>query len=138
MRPAPLRLYFENAVGRLYEHPDGFAVFRFNPGKRKLSELQGLLTHVRNLLMTKRWHRFLADQRLLAPFTPEEAAWIVNHWRDASAQRPGGLYGAVVLAEDVFARLAMGQVAHQANASTMNFRLFETEAQALAWLKQVE
>ena len=130
-------LYFENAVGRLYQHPDGYALFRFNSGPRKLSELQGLLTHARNLIELNGWHRFLADQTLLAPFTPEESAWIVAHWSAVAAQRPGGICTAVVLAQDVFARLATGQIAHQANAQGMHFRLFETEAQATAWLLQV-
>ncbi|SMB99608.1 hypothetical protein SAMN00120144_3696 [Hymenobacter roseosalivarius DSM 11622] len=31
----------------------------------------------------------------------------------------------------------MGQVVHQANTLTMHFRRFETEEQAVAWLKQV-
>jgi hypothetical protein len=135
MPPASPRLYYENAVGRLYEHPEGFALFRFKPGKRKFSELQGLLIQVRDLLESKGWNRFLADNTLLTPFTPEEVAWIANHWSTA-AQRQGGLYGAVVLAQDVFARLAMGQVMHQVHDTAMHFRRFETEAEALAWLLQ--
>ena len=131
------RLSFENAVGRLYEHPDGYALFQFKTGKRNLSDLQRLLTHVRRLLARNRWHRFLADQRLLAPFTPEEVAWLVLHWRDTAAQHPAGHYGAVVLAQDVFTRLAMSQVMQQANAGAMHFRRFETEADATAWLEQV-
>ena len=136
MLAAPPRLYFENAVGRLYGHPDGYALFRFNAGERKFSELKGLLTQVRRLLELHRWNRFLADQRLLAPYTPQEIAWIVDHWRNASTEHPGGLYGAVVMAHDVFARLAMGQVVQQANSASMYFRRFETEAEATAWLTQ--
>jgi hypothetical protein len=137
MPTAAPRLYFENAVGRLYGHPDGYALFRFHPGKRNLADLQGLLTHVRRLLELNRWNRFLTDHRLLAPFTPEEVAWIVGHWHDTAAEHPTGLYGAVVLAEDVFARLAMGQVVQQANSASMHFRRFETEAEATGWLEQV-
>ncbi|GAA3959436.1 hypothetical protein [Hymenobacter antarcticus] len=137
MTPASPRLYFENAVGRLYAHPDGYALLRFSPGKRKLSELQGLLSNMRSLLEFNRWHRFLTDQRLLAPLTPEEVAWIVDHWHDTAAQHPAGLYGAVVMAQDVFTRLAMGQIVQQANTASMHFRRFETEAEATAWLGQV-
>ena len=137
MAPASPRLYFENAVGRLYGHPDGYALFRFNAGERKFSELQTLLTQVRRLLELYRWNRFLADQRLLAPYNPQEVAWIVDHWRNTSAEHPGRLCGAVVMAHDVFARLAMGQVVQQANSASMHFRRFETEAEATAWLEQV-
>jgi hypothetical protein len=137
MPAAAPRLYFENAVGRLYGHPDGYALLRFHPGQRQLPALRQLLTQVRRLLELHRWNRFLADQRLLAPYTPEDVAWVVDHWRDAAAQHPGGLYGAVVVAHDVFTRLAMGQVVQQLNGTSMHFRRFETEAEATAWLEQV-
>ncbi|SFQ79157.1 hypothetical protein [Hymenobacter arizonensis] len=136
----PLRtpqLHFENAVGRLLEHPDGYAVFAYKPGKRRLADLQALLTRTRTLLERQQWHRMLGDQRLMAPFTAEESAWIVDYWLDAAYQRPGGLYGAVVLAHDVFARLSMDQVMHEARASALTYRLFENEENAAAWLRQL-
>ena len=131
------RLYFENAVGRLYGHPDGYAIFQFNAGPRKMPELQGLFNQASRLLELNRWHRFLSDQRLLDPYTPEEVAWIVEHWRAAAAEHSEGLYGAVVMSHNVFTRLVMGQVVQEANAATMHFRRFETEAEATDWLQQV-
>ena len=83
---------------------------------------------------SKAWNRFLTDQRLLDPYTPEEAAWIVNHWRNTAAEHPEGLYGAVVMSHNVFTRLVMGQIVQEANtADTMHFRRFETEPEATAW-----
>ena len=137
MTPAAPRLYFENPVARLYGHPDGYALFRFNAGPRTFSELQALLTQVRRLLELNRWNRFLTDQQLLSPYSPEEAAWIVRHWRDTAAEHPTGLYGAVVMSHNVFTRLVMGQIVQQANSNTMHFRRFETEAEATGWLAQV-
>ena len=137
MVPATLRLYFENAAGRLYEHPDGYALFQYNEGKRTLPELQGLLGHLRNVLKINHWNRFLTDQRLLAPFTPEEIAWCVDFWRATASQQPAGLFGAVVMSHNVFTRLAMGQIVQQANSAFMHFRRFETEDEATDWLAQV-
>jgi hypothetical protein len=131
------RLYFQNSVGRLLEHPDGYAIFQYNPGKRKLSDLQALLAHTRNLLQRNKWHRMLGDQRLMSPFTEEESTWIVNHWLDSSVERPGGLYGAIILADDVFARLSMNQVMHESKAAALTYRLFDSEEKAVAWLKQL-
>jgi len=131
------KLYFENSAGRLLEHADGYVVFVYKPGKRNLSDLQALLAHTRNLLERNQWHRLLGDQRLMAPFTEEESAWIVDYWLDATRQRPGGIYGAVILANDVFARLSMDQVMLEARASALTYRLFDEEAKAVAWLRQV-
>lgn len=131
------KVYFENSVGRLLEHPDGYVVFEYKPGKRKLSDLQALLVHTRNLLERNVWHRMLGDQRLMAPFTEEESTWIVNYWLDATRQRPGGIYGAILLANDVFARLSMDQVMHEAKASALTYRLFDSEEKAATWLREV-
>ncbi|MBH8557405.1 hypothetical protein [Hymenobacter negativus] len=138
MQPtASARLYFENNAGRLLEHADGYVVFQYHPGKRNLADLQALLTHTSNLLNRNQWHRLLGDQRLMSPFTEEESAWIKTYWLDSSLQRPGGIYGAIILAHDVFARLAMNQVMHEAKASALTYRLFETEETAVAWLRQL-
>jgi len=131
------KLYFENSVGRLLEHPEGFAIFQYYPGKRKLSDLQALLTHTSNLLHRNNWNRLLGDQRQMAPFTEEESAWIVNYWLDSSRYRSEGLYGAILLADDVFARLSMDQVMHEAKASALTYRNFDDEEKAMAWLRQI-
>lgn len=131
------QLYFENNAGRLFEHIDGYVVFQYHAGKRTLADLQALLTHTSNLLDRNQWHRLLGDQRLMSPFTEEESTWITTYWLDGSRQRPGGIYGAIILAHDVFARLAMTQVMHEAKASALTYRLFESEEKAVAWLRQV-
>ena len=138
MQPnATPKLYFENSVGRLLEHPEGYVVFEYKPGKRKLTDLQALFVHTRNLLERNQCHRLLADQRLMTPFTKEESVWVAEYWLDGSRQRPGGLYGAILLAQDVFARLSMDQVMHEAKASTVTYRLFDKFDDAVAWLQQI-
>jgi hypothetical protein len=131
------RPYFENTAGRLLEHPEGFVVFQYHSGKRQLADLQALLTHTRNLLDRNHWHRLLGDQRLMSPFTEEESTWITSYWLDSTRQRPGGIYGAIILAHDVFARLAMNQVMHESKASALTYRLFDSEESAVDWLRQV-
>jgi hypothetical protein len=121
----------------LLEHPEGFAIFQYHPGKRKLSDLQALLTHTSNLLVRNNWNRLLGDQRLMAPFTEEESAWIVSYWLDNTRQSSGNIYGAILLAQDVFARLTMDQVMHEAQASVLTYRNFDDEGKAVAWLRQV-
>lgn len=130
-----VRLYFENAAGRLLEHPDGYVIFQYHAGPRKLHHLQALLTHTGQLLNRNGWYKLLGDQRLMAPYTDEESAYIVDYWLRPENQRPGGLYGAVILANDVFARLSMSQVMHEAQAAALTYRLFDDEAKAVAWLR---
>ena len=132
-----LPIYFENAVATLREHPDGYVVFAYKPGKRELTDLQAILTHLRNLLNRRNWYKILGDQRLMSPFTEEENAWIIEYWLTVTRQRPGGIYAAVLLANDVFARLAANQLRHENRESALTYRLFEHELEAAAWLTRL-
>jgi hypothetical protein len=134
---AGLPVYFQNAVGRLLEHPAGYIVFQYNPGKRPMASFQALVAHTGLLLRRNRWHRILADQRLMTPFTNEESAWVQNYWLDPANQPPGGLFAAAVLANDVFARLATGLMRQEVQSPVLTYRVFDNEVSAVAWLHQI-
>jgi hypothetical protein len=128
-----LLLYFQNPVGRLLEHPQGYALVEYLPGPRQLSDLQGLLAQLERLLTQRRWTKVLADQRLMQPYTPEESDWIRNNW----LTRGVAYHGAVLLPHDVFARLASSQLILEAKAASLSYRLFDEPAAAQAWLLEL-
>jgi hypothetical protein len=132
-----LPIYFQNAAVTLREHPDGYVVFEYQAGKRAFADLQAAHTHTSNLLDRRGWNKILADQRLMASFTEEETTWVSTYWLDHNRQRPGGIYAAVLLANDVFARLSATQLRQEAKAAALTYRLFEEEAVAAAWLVQL-
>jgi hypothetical protein len=76
-----LPVYFENAMGRILEHPNGYALLRYDPGRRSLVDVQNYLLHTGRLLHRQGWHKILSDQRLLTPFTQEEQALILDFWQ---------------------------------------------------------
>jgi hypothetical protein len=132
-----LRFYFENSVGRLLENSKGYAVVEYKAGARKLNDLQALLTHASRLLARNGWNKLLGDQRLMSPFTPEESKWLTEYWLSAAQLHTDSVYGAVLLPHDVFARLSVSQLMHDAKASAMTYRLFEDLAAAEQWLVQL-
>lgn len=133
-----LRLYFENPVGRILEHPDGYAVVQYKAGSRQLDHLQAFLTHAGRLLRLRGWHKLLGDQRLMASFSEEESAWIVDYWLTRKEDEIHTLYGAVLLPHDVFARLSVSQIMQEAKAAAMTYRLFQNSEEAEAWLRQLD
>lgn len=131
------RLYFNNPVGRIMEHPDGYAHVIYEPGPRRLDYLQAFLTHVGQLLRLRGWHKIFGDQRLMTPYTPEESQWIVDYWLTAEQRGSTTIYGAVLLPQDAFARLSVSQVMTEAQAAALTYRQFDSEAAAHEWLRQV-
>ena len=132
----PLRLYFENPVGRILEHPAGYAVIAYHAGPRDLYHLQAFLTHALHLLRRRDWNRLFGDQRQLLPFSEEESAWIVQYWLSQQQQgRP--IYAAVLLLPDVLASFPPAQQRQEAQAGVLTYRLFDDEAAAHSWLAQL-
>lgn len=132
-------VYFQNPVGRVLEHPDGYAVVEYAPGPRQLDHLQAFLTHVGQLLRRRGWNRILGDQRAMDPSTPEESAWILDFWLTPTPDRMEGLRGAVLLPRDAFASLSVSQMMHEAQAAALTYRMFDEheQAEAEAWLRQL-
>lgn len=129
-----LPVYFENAMGCIIEHPDGYALLRYHPGGRSLVDVQNYLTHTGRLLHRKGWHKMLSDQRLLTPFTEEEQALILDFWQ-ARHFMCGPTIGAVLLSHNAFTRLSFHHIREQAQGA-LRYQLFEDEAKAAAWLRQ--
>ena len=131
-------VYFENPVGRLSEHANGYAIVQYKPGKRVFSEFQALLTHLGHLLRRRGWHKVLTDQRALAPFTEQEQTWIREQWMNPAPSQRQQTLAAVLLPHDVFARLSSNLVMQDAREGALTYHIFEDEAAAGAWLRQAQ
>ena len=132
-----MRLYFENPVGRVLEDPNGFALVQYMAGPRDFATFQAFLTHTHQLLRRHGWHKMLADQRQMTPFTEQERAWITDHWLAQSADDGYQLFGAIIIASDVYARLAPAPLADAVrHQSALTYRIFEAEQDATSWLAQ--
>jgi hypothetical protein len=138
MPSTTLEPYYESAIGRLLEQPAGkYIMVEYKAGPRKLIDLQAFLHHASLLLERRGWYKMLGDHRLMSPFTPEESKWITSHWLSRDQQRHPTLYGAVLLPQDVFARLSVSQVMNEAKAASMTYRFFMEQADAMAWLAKI-
>ncbi|MBO2007927.1 hypothetical protein [Hymenobacter negativus] len=132
-----MRLYFENPVGRLMEHPDGYALVQYNAGSRDFTSFQAFLTHTHQLLRRHGWHKLLADQRAMLPFTEQERHWLGNEWLTRSTGDGYALYGAVVVPGNEYARQTLNLVMAEVQQSPYTYRLFEGEEEAVSWLRDL-
>ena len=133
------RPYFQNPAGQLIECPAGqYLVVAYVAEPRRLADLQNLLGYAKQQLARRGWHKMLADQRSMAPFTPEEKDWVTDYWLSMGHRRVQALFGAVLLPTHVFARLTETQARNEGQAAAMTYRFFGDEATALGWLRQVK
>jgi len=130
------RVYYENAVGRATDDSLGFARLTYKEGVRSTDAFHALLGHVTRLIARRADGCLLVDQRLMQPFTPEEQTYVIEQWLPRAAQEGGYRFGAVVVAHNVFARLATAMVVTAVRDLPMTYCYFEQEAEAVTWLLQ--
>lgn len=130
--------YFQSVAGLIIEHlAAGYAELRYLPGKRQPTDLQVLLTQLGRLLLARGWHKFLADNRHMAPFTSAEKEWFVTYWLGGQLPRPAPLLGVIVLPVDVVARLSFLELYAQATATSVTYRTYTELPEAQAYIAQV-
>lgn len=127
-------IYFKNTVGCIWEEPEGYLRLDYYPGARQEGEFKALLTHVRQAMQRHNWDRLLINQQQMSPFKPAEESWMVNEWLPQAVREVGYRYGAVLVAHDVFARLAMTSLVMTSRKLGHTYRNFEHEKEAVAWL----
>ena len=130
MSPLTESVYFENEAGQLLLHPAGYALLRYRPAKRRPGDLTALLTKLGQLLLSRGWHKFLADNRQMSPFTETEKAWFVASWLGHQVPRPAPLLGVVVVPQDVVARLSFLQMYASATDTSIRYLTFTDLAEA--------
>ena len=134
MPAASRTIYFKNSVGCLWEEPEAYLRLEYDPGPREEVQFRALLTHVRQAMQRRSWSRLLINQQKMSAFTPAEESWMVNDWLPQAVRENGYRYGAVVVAHDVFARLAMTGLVMTSRKLGHTYRNFEHEKEAVGWL----
>jgi len=134
MSAASRTIYFKNNVGCLWEEPEAYLRLEYYPGPREEVQFRSLLTHVRQAMQRRSWSRMLVNQQQMSAFTPAEESWMMNEWLPQAVRENGYRQGAVVVAHDVFARLAMTGIVMTSRKLGHTYRNFEHEEEAVAWL----
>lgn len=134
MPAASRTIYFKNNAGCLWEEPQAYLHLEYYGGARNEAQFQALLNHARQALMRHGWRKMLINQQQMSGFTAAEETWMINEWLPRTVREAGYRYGAVVVAHDVFARLAMTSVVMAGRKLGHQYRSFGQADEAIAWL----
>lgn len=132
--PAARTIYFENGIGRIWEEPQEYLRLEYRPGPREEVQFRALLNHSAQALTRQGWDRMLIDQKAMTPFSASEQEWMMAHWLPRAVHENGYRYGAVVVAHNVYARLAMTQLILGSKDLPHTYRTFEDDSEGVAWL----
>ena len=101
-----------------------------------LADTQAYLGQLAQALWQRRLQKVLINQVTMLPFSAEEQTWISNEWLPRTVRDTGYRCGAVVLATDLYSRLATASITTNPHNLALRYRSFDNETEAEAWLRQ--
>lgn len=125
--------FFENAAGRLVPDLLGFLRLTWQAGPTSSADRRVLLEQMLRWLKQNGTGKVLADQRLMTPFSPADQEWINTDWTPRAVQDGNYRFRAILIAENVFARLATAAVM-MPRRDEIAYQLFDEEEAAIKWL----
>jgi hypothetical protein len=134
MQPLTRTLYFENSAGCIWEEPQGYFRLDYRPGTRTEEQLRALLMHLLRAMVRRGWGKALINQQQMVPLSSREQAWMVDEWLPRAVLEGGYSHGAVVVAQNALARLAMTTVVSATRHLPHIYHTFTEEEEAIAWL----
>ncbi|MDU0370073.1 hypothetical protein ACFPAF_06695 [Hymenobacter endophyticus] len=134
MRSATPSLYFQNKAARILEDPAGLLRVIWSAEERDQLTFRAVFNHMVQALQRHGWSKILVDQRQMRAFSAAEQHWVVQEWLPRAVQEGGYRYGSVLVAEDVFTRLATAYITTSVQNLPLVYRTFSDEASALQWL----
>ena len=134
MPAASRTIYFKNNAGCIWEEPQGYVRLDYSPGIREEVQFRALLMHARQAMRRHGWSKMLINQQQMSGFTPIEESWMVKEWLPQAVREDGYRYGAILMAHNVFARLATANLVLSSSQLGHVYRNFEREEEAVAWL----
>ena len=131
-----LRSLYRNPAGELGLDPAGFLRITWSTAARGPHDAAALFEQLLAALRQQGWSRVLINQAGMHAFSPAEQGWIATDWLPRAVHVGGYRHGAVVVAPDVFVRLATAFITTNVQGLPLAYRSFDTEAEAVQWLLQ--
>ena len=136
MPPAAPLLYFNNALGRVYDYAPDYVRIIWQTAPMTHLELRAVYEHTLHLLKRSGLRKVLSDHRLMPPYTPEDRDWLLRNWVPRAVAEAGYSHCAVVQAEDVFNHeTTLRMVAEVNQRTTLAVQYFDQLDPALTWLQ---
>jgi hypothetical protein len=133
MSNASLSVSYQNAMGQITEHPDGYVLVHYYKSKWSIKELRALLERLGTILLLRGWQRILIDMRHIEPLTATEKAFLIEEWYSGKIARPTSLSTCYVLAENALARLSVHEMQEIARRQHRSFA-FQSLEEAQAYV----
>ncbi|UYZ61137.1 hypothetical protein [Hymenobacter latericus] len=133
MKTDSATIYFENALGRVVQHPR-YACLLWHAQPQAGTAFRLLLGELLALCHHQRLGLVYTDHRGMPPVWVEECTWLVNRWLPQLATAVPSCRLAIVEDAETLSGAALRVALTHAHALALPVRCFEQEEPALHWL----
>ncbi|OON67858.1 hypothetical protein [Hymenobacter sp. CRA2] len=133
--PDSASLYFANAAAEVQPDPEGFALMRWQPGPRQLSDYQDAMNALLRVIRAVGTGKALVDHLRIAPLTEAEQHWVATNWLPRAVVQGNYRYAALLSTAEAMAWLNRLDPQLLGWPQAPTYMVFDNEQKARAWLR---
>jgi hypothetical protein len=127
-------LYFQNAAGKVFHNPAGYARLAWSADRAPLDAVKAFYEQVLSLLLNAGARKILSDHGQRAPLPGAAQSWLTENWIPRAMSQAHTRHCAIVEGADPMHRLSTQSVV-SASPAEFVFRRFSTVDDAETWLR---
>ncbi|MFD2717678.1 hypothetical protein ACFST9_03055 [Hymenobacter monticola] len=129
-------LYFQNAAGKVFHHPLGYARLAWSSERPPLDHIKAFYEQVLALLLNTNARKILSDHGQRTPLPAAAQSWLTENWIPRAMSQARTRHCAIVEGADPMHRLSTQSVV-SSSPSGFVFQRFSTVEDAESWLRSV-
>ncbi|MDO7847518.1 hypothetical protein Q5H92_14205 [Hymenobacter sp. M29] len=129
-------LYFQNAAGKVFHNPSGYARLAWSAERPTLDHIKAFYEQVLALLLNTGTRKILSDHGQRAPLPVAAQEWLTTNWIPRAMSQARTRHCAIVEGADPLHRLSTQSVV-SASPTGFVFQRFSNVEAAETWLRSV-
>lgn len=129
-------LYLHNALANVFGHSSGYLRIEWHTVPMVSAEVRQLFDEILHLLCQQQLHRLFTERTAAPPLHAEDCDWMTRHWLPQARREAGLSHFAVVESDVQVAARTIPAKSGTKAAGPVQFRFFDSFAQAEAWIRE--
>ena len=129
-------LHLHSALANVFGHSSGYLRIEWHTVPMVSTEVRQLFDEILHLLCQQHLHRLFTERTAAPPLHAQDCDWMTQQWLPQAKREAGLSHFAVVESEAQVAARTISSSSGAEAAGPVQFRFFDSFAQAEAWIRE--
>ena len=129
-------LYLHGTLANVFGHRSGYLRIEWHTVPMVSAEVRQLFDEILHVLCQQQLHRLFTERTVAPPLHAVDCQWVTQQWLPQARREAGLSHFAVVESNIQVAARALHPIGESGAAGPVQFRFFDSFAQAQVWIRE--